>query len=73
MNLEKIQWDLSELFPGPTHPKIAEAQKNLMEITENLVLKYKGKINVPDFSVNDLLTLFQEEENFQAELSELRS
>jgi len=69
----EIAWDLTELFPSPTHPKIAEAQKNLLELTENLVLKYKGKINVPDFSANDLLTLFQEEEKFQAELSELRS
>ena len=69
----EIAWDLTELFPSPTHPKIAEAQKNLLELTEKLVSKYKGNINVPDFSANDLLTLFQEEENFQAELSELRS
>ena len=74
MNLEnEIVWDLSELFPGPNHPKIENAQKKLMELTDNLILKYKGKINVPDFSANDLLRLFQEKEDFLAELSELRS
>jgi len=73
MNLEnEIVWDLTELFPGPNHPKIAEAQKSLMELADNLVLKYKGKINVPDFSANDLLNLIQEEETFLAEMYELR-
>ena len=33
MNLEnEIAWDLTELFPDPNHPKIADAQKNLMEM-----------------------------------------
>ena len=74
MNLEnEIKWDLSELFPGPNHPKIVESQKNLMEMTDKLILKYKGKINIPDFSANDLLNLIQEKENFLTELSELRS
>ncbi len=72
MNLEnEIAWDLTELFPGPNHPKIADAQKNLMRLADNLVSKYKGKINIPDFSANDLLNLIQEEEIFLAELSEL--
>ncbi len=74
MNLEnEIKWDLSELFPGPNHPKIVESQKNLMEMTDKLILIYKGKINIPDFSANDLLNLIQEKENFLTELSELRS
>ena len=73
MNLEnEIAWSLEELFPSPDHPKIANAQKNLMELADNLVSNYKGKINVPNFSVNDLLNLIQEEETFFAELYELR-
>ncbi|MHA1765431.1 MAG: M3 family metallopeptidase, partial [Promethearchaeota archaeon] len=74
MNLEKeIAWDLTELFPGSNHPKIAQKQKELQEMAENLVLKYKGKINNQNFSANDLLKLFQEEEKFFEEFSELRS
>ncbi len=75
MNIENeiASWDLTELFPGPNHPKIAEAQKNLEELADNLVVKYKGQIYVPNFSANDLLNLIQEEEIFNAELSELRS
>ncbi len=72
-NENEIAWNLTELFPGPNHPKIADAQKNLMQLANNLVLKYKGKINVPNFSSNDLLNLIQEKENFLTELSELRS
>ncbi len=74
MNLEnEIAWDLSELFPGSNHPKVAETQKSLMILADNLVNKYKGKINIPNFSVNDLLSLIQEKESFLADFSELRS
>ena len=47
MNLEnEIAWSLEELFPSPYHPKIANAQKILMDLADNLVSKYKGKNKV---------------------------
>ncbi|MCE7741608.1 MAG: M3 family oligoendopeptidase [Candidatus Heimdallarchaeota archaeon] len=71
MTQEEIAWDLSEIYKGTTDPKIEETIVDLEKRSEDMIQKYKGKINVSDFSHEDLHKLFQLQEKFFSDLAEL--
>ncbi|MFW9989695.1 MAG: M3 family metallopeptidase [Candidatus Odinarchaeota archaeon] len=71
MTKEEITWDLSKLFSGPDDPKIDNLINNSKNQVEQFIRDYKGKIKTPNFKTEDLLNLFQKQEEFQANLDEL--
>ena len=71
MTENEISWDLSEIYKGTEDPKIEESIKNLKLVVEDFVKNYKGKIQAPEFTANDLLELFQKIEEFEAALDEI--
>ena len=71
MSEKDISWDLSEMFKNTDDPHIASKMKELEKKSEDFVNKYKGKINYPEFTFEDLLKLIKEQEDFQANLSEV--
>ncbi|MFX1503554.1 MAG: hypothetical protein ACFFDH_21510, partial [Promethearchaeota archaeon] len=73
MNQEEIAWDLSELFSSHDDPKIDKLIENSNKLVEQFIKDYKGKIKAPEFSANDLLKLFQREEEFATNLDELET
>jgi oligoendopeptidase F len=71
MKKEEIAWDLSSLYKNQNDPRIEKVIKNLEKEAEQFVLDYKGKIKAPHFKADDLLKLFQRQEEFEANLDEL--
>jgi oligoendopeptidase F len=71
MTKEEIAWDLSGLYSSFNDPKIDKLIANSEKIAEQFIKEYKGKIKAPEFSVNDLLNLFQKLEKFEADVDEL--
>lgn len=71
MSDKEISWDLSEMFKGSDDPRITVVIEDLERKTKQLIYDYKGKINSPEFSSDDLLKLLREQEEFQAALFEL--
>ncbi|MFX1411439.1 MAG: M3 family oligoendopeptidase [Promethearchaeota archaeon] len=71
MNESQISWDLTELFTTHDDPKIDEIIKNLNKVLEGFIKEYKGKINAPNFTANDLLKLFKKQEDFESSLGEI--
>ncbi|MHA1239627.1 MAG: M3 family oligoendopeptidase [Promethearchaeota archaeon] len=67
----EIAWDLTEIFASHDDPKIAETMSRLLKETENIINDYKGKINLDNFTPQNLLDLFKRREKFKADLSEL--
>jgi oligoendopeptidase F len=59
------------MFKNTEDPKIGETIQNLDKRSEEIIAKYKGKINIPSFTHDDLLELIQIQENFFADLGEL--
>jgi len=71
MTQDEIAWDLSEMFKKTDDPRIEETMKDLEKRAEEIAIKYKGKINTPDFSFDNLFELIQTQEEFTADLAEL--
>ncbi|MFX1304739.1 MAG: M3 family oligoendopeptidase [Promethearchaeota archaeon] len=71
MTEKEISWDLTEIFSSPNDPKLFKTMENLMKRAEELVKKYKGKINLPNFIAQNLLELFQETEELWSTVEEL--
>ncbi len=71
MTQEEIAWDLSEMFKNTEDSKIEKTMEELEKRSEEIISKYKGKINAPDFTFDDLLELIQIQEKFMADLAEL--
>jgi len=71
MTQEEIAWDLSEMFKNTEDSKIEKTMEELEKRSEEIISKYKGKINTPDFTFDDLLELIQIQEKFMADLAEL--
>ena len=71
MTQEEIVWDLSEMFKNTEDSKIEKTMEELEKRSEEIISKYKGKINAPDFTFDDLLELIQIQEKFMADLAEL--
>ncbi len=71
MTEEEIAWDLTEIFSGHDDPKIAENMETLSSEANEFINTYKGKINKPDFTPQNLLDLFQKQEKFIANIDEI--
>jgi oligoendopeptidase F len=73
MSKNEIAWDLSEMFQGPDDPKINEVLKKLDKQVDEFIRDYKGKLNFPEFSADDLLVLLKKQESFTADFFEFNS
>jgi oligoendopeptidase F len=71
MTEKEIAWDLTEIFSGYNDPKIAENMESLTKEANEFIEKYKGKINIPDFTPQNLLDLIQKQEKFNANVDEI--
>jgi len=71
MTEKEITWDLTEIFSDPDDPKLFKTIENLTKRAEELVKKYKGKINSPNFTAQNLLELFQITEKLWSTVEEL--
>jgi len=71
MTEEEIAWDLTEIFSGHDDPKIAENMERFSKEVNEFINNYKGKINTPDFTPQNLLDLFQKQEKFIANVDEI--
>ena len=70
MSESEIAWDLSEIFTNTDDPRIQETLANLEKQVEEIIRDYKGKINIPSFTVDDLLVLLKKQESFMADYLE---
>ena len=71
MTENEIAWDLSEIFSSRNDPRISKSIDTLQKQVDDFVNMYKGKINTPTFSADNLYELFKKQENFYADIDEL--
>lgn len=57
-----VRWDLSALFDGMDDPRLASTWAELETRTQAFADRYKGRINHPDLTANDLAAALQEAE-----------
>ncbi|MFA7398384.1 MAG: M3 family oligoendopeptidase [Candidatus Bathyarchaeia archaeon] len=69
MLTQQIIWNLNELFPSPTSPKIEEAIKEATVTADTFENKYRGKIAM--LTPEGLLGCLQDIEAFEAKFSDL--
>ena len=73
MSEEEIAWDLSEVFTSCDDPKISKTMEALLEKADLMIDQYKGKINIPSFTDQNLRDLLEEYENISARRREIGS
>ncbi|MHA1551438.1 MAG: M3 family oligoendopeptidase [Candidatus Heimdallarchaeaceae archaeon] len=73
MSKNEIAWDLSEMFQSPDDPRINGVLNKLDKQVDEFIRDYKGKLNFPEFSADDLLILFKKQEDFTADFFEFNS
>ena len=56
---QRIEWDLTPLYESYTDPRIERTFKQVDNLLNGIEAQYRGKINVPDFSVEKLLAVIQ--------------
>ena len=71
MSEKEISWDLTEIFSGYDDPKISETMNSLLEEADEIVKEYKGKINIANFSTQNLQDLLEKHEKILACKEEL--
>jgi len=71
MTEKEISWDLTRIYTSPSDPKIDEDMKKLLDTAKEMKSKYKGKINVPNFTNQNLLALLKEIEELNANVDEI--
>ncbi|MCL5949067.1 MAG: M3 family oligoendopeptidase, partial [Candidatus Bathyarchaeota archaeon] len=69
MSTQQVTWDLTELFPGVTDPKIKHAIAEAMAAADVFEKAYRGKI--PQLSADGLLKCLRDVEAFEAKFSDL--
>ena len=62
MNKKEIEWDLTELFTSCDDPEISKTMDSLMEKADEIIKNYKGKINIPNFTAQNLYDLLEKRE-----------
>lgn len=62
MSGKEIEWDLTEIFAGCDDPEITKTMEGLTEKVDEIVKIYKGKINVLNFTAQDLHDLLEKVE-----------
>jgi len=71
MSEKEIAWDLTELFAGCDDPKISKTMDVLLEKAEDIVNQYKGKINIVNFTAQNLHDLLEKHEEILARMEDL--
>ena len=71
MSEKEIAWDLTELFTGCDDPKISKIMDALMEKADEIINQYKGKINIPTFTAQNLHDLLEKHEEILASMEDL--
>jgi len=66
MSEKEIAWDLTELFSGCDDPKISKTMDTLMEKADEIINQYKDKINMPNFTAQNLHDLLEKQEEILA-------
>jgi oligoendopeptidase F len=69
LTTQQITWDLIELFPSLTSPKIEQAIKEATTTAEEFEQKYRGKIG--NLTPESLLGCFHEVEAFESKFSDV--
>jgi oligoendopeptidase F len=65
----QVAWDLTELFPGITDPKVNQAILEVTALADDFEKKYRGKI--VSFTAESLLRCLQEVETFDIKLGDI--
>jgi len=71
MSEKEIVWDLTEIFSGCDDPKISKTMDAVMEKADEIINQNKGKINIPNFSPQDLYDLLEKYEEILAWMKDL--
>jgi len=71
MSEKEIAWDLTEIFSGCDDPEISKTIDTVMEKADEVINKYKGKINEPNFTAQDLRNLLEKHEEILARMEDL--
>ena len=71
MSEKEIAWDLTEIFSGCDDPKISKTIDAVMEKADEIINQYKGKINGPNFTAQNLHDLLEKYEEILAPLEDL--
>ena len=69
MTTPQITWDLTELFPSITNPKVDQAIAEAKALADSFEKTYRGKI--ASLSAEDLMRCFQDIEAFEAKFSDV--
>ena len=69
MTTPQITWNLTELFPSSTDPKIQQALTQTTALADEFEQKYRGKI--AELSAKGLLRCLQDVETFDAKISDI--
>ncbi|MFX0105654.1 MAG: hypothetical protein ACFE75_09200, partial [Candidatus Hodarchaeota archaeon] len=72
MSEKEIAWDLTEIFSSCNDPKISKTIDALMEKADEIIDQYKGKINKPYFTAQNLHDLLEKHEEILAGVEEIQ-
>ena len=71
MSEKEIAWDLSEIFTSCDDPKISKTMDAVMEKVDEIVNQYKGKINKPNFTAQNLHDLLEKHEEILTRMEDI--
>jgi len=71
MNEKEIAWDLTKLFTSCDDPEISKTMDAFMEKADEIINQYKGKINIPNFTGQNLHDLLEKYEEILARTEDL--
>ncbi len=71
MSEKEIAWDLTEIFAGCDDPKISKTMDAVMEKADEIINQYKGKINMSNFTAQNLHDLLEKYEEILARMEDL--
>lgn len=66
---KEVTWDLTAIFPIPSHPSLQQAFAEVKYLAEKFEKKYRGKTST--LNAQGLLQCFQELESFEAKLNDI--
>jgi len=72
MSEKEIAWDLSKIFSSCDDPKITETINALLEDADDIIKEYKGKINITNFTAQNLHDLLEKQEKILADVEEIK-
>ncbi|MFX1327551.1 MAG: M3 family metallopeptidase [Promethearchaeota archaeon] len=72
MSEKEIAWNLTEIFSSCNDPKISKTMDILMEKANEIAYQYKGKIDRPGFTAQNLHDLLEKHEEILAGIEEIQ-